>query len=388
MERFTDRLAGRLSGGMKQKLSLACALVRRAARAPARRADDRRRPGVAPRVLGRARAPGRGRADDPRGDAVPRRGRALPPRGADARGRASARSARPPSCAAASARGGSRCRPTTSRGAERVLADSGPRPATSSTCSASATASTCSSCSPTSASGVVRERCAAAGLAVDGTRRRRADARERVRRAACARSARSLRHAALSRRRHAHADACAGDVAIGAERLAQAASARSRAVHDVNLAGPLRRGLRAARRQRRRQDDHDQDAVRPARLRRAGRSSSPASAATSARRACGSASATCRRSSRSTTTCRSTRTSTSSPASTACPATSARRRSRWVLAFAGPRGRGGSGHGQPARRAGSSAWPSAPRSCTSRACCSSTSRPRASIRSPGARSGG
>ena len=28
MDRFTDRLAGRLSGGMKQKLALACALVR------------------------------------------------------------------------------------------------------------------------------------------------------------------------------------------------------------------------------------------------------------------------------------------------------------------------------------------------------------------------
>ena len=27
MDRFTDRLAGRLSGGMKQKLALACALV-------------------------------------------------------------------------------------------------------------------------------------------------------------------------------------------------------------------------------------------------------------------------------------------------------------------------------------------------------------------------
>ena len=27
MDRFVDRLAGRLSGGMKQKLSLACALV-------------------------------------------------------------------------------------------------------------------------------------------------------------------------------------------------------------------------------------------------------------------------------------------------------------------------------------------------------------------------
>ena len=43
MERFTDRLAGRLSGGMKQKLALACALRARAARAAPRRADDRRR---------------------------------------------------------------------------------------------------------------------------------------------------------------------------------------------------------------------------------------------------------------------------------------------------------------------------------------------------------
>ena len=35
MDRFEDRLAGRLSGGMKQKLALACALVAEASRASA-----------------------------------------------------------------------------------------------------------------------------------------------------------------------------------------------------------------------------------------------------------------------------------------------------------------------------------------------------------------
>ena len=35
MDRFEDRLAGRLSGGMKQKLALACALVAGASRASA-----------------------------------------------------------------------------------------------------------------------------------------------------------------------------------------------------------------------------------------------------------------------------------------------------------------------------------------------------------------
>ena len=87
MDRFTERLAGRLSGGMKQKLALACALVPEPQGPPARRADDRRRSGLAPRVLGHARASGRGRSDDPRGDAVSGRGRALPPGGADARRR-------------------------------------------------------------------------------------------------------------------------------------------------------------------------------------------------------------------------------------------------------------------------------------------------------------
>ena len=39
MDRFTDRLAGRLSGGMKQKLALSSRADRRPDTAPARRAD-------------------------------------------------------------------------------------------------------------------------------------------------------------------------------------------------------------------------------------------------------------------------------------------------------------------------------------------------------------
>ena len=41
--RFTERLAGKLSGGMKQKLGLACTLVRVAGTAAAGRTDRGRR---------------------------------------------------------------------------------------------------------------------------------------------------------------------------------------------------------------------------------------------------------------------------------------------------------------------------------------------------------
>ena len=49
---FLDRPAGKLSGGMKQKLSLCCSLDPRSGAAHSRRADDRRRSAVAPAVLG------------------------------------------------------------------------------------------------------------------------------------------------------------------------------------------------------------------------------------------------------------------------------------------------------------------------------------------------
>ena len=45
------RLAGKLSGGMKQKLGLACALAEHAAAAAARRAERRRRSDLAPRAV-------------------------------------------------------------------------------------------------------------------------------------------------------------------------------------------------------------------------------------------------------------------------------------------------------------------------------------------------
>ena len=50
--RFTQRLAGKLSGGMKQKLGLACTLVRCAGTAAAGRADGGRRSAVAAGTLG------------------------------------------------------------------------------------------------------------------------------------------------------------------------------------------------------------------------------------------------------------------------------------------------------------------------------------------------
>ena len=59
---FADRPAGKLSGGMKQKLGLCCALIHDPGPADPRRADHRRRSAVAPPVLGAdRRASARGR---------------------------------------------------------------------------------------------------------------------------------------------------------------------------------------------------------------------------------------------------------------------------------------------------------------------------------------
>ncbi len=83
---FKDRRAEALSGGMYKKLALACALLNEPKVLLARRADQRRRSGEPPRVLGSApRVPRRGHGHRPR-HAVHGRGRALPPRRAALRG--------------------------------------------------------------------------------------------------------------------------------------------------------------------------------------------------------------------------------------------------------------------------------------------------------------
>ena len=83
---FRGRLADRLSGGMKQKLALACTLVHEPDADPARRTDHRRRSGLAPRVLEAAVGVPRAWHHDPDVHAVSRRGRALLARRAAARG--------------------------------------------------------------------------------------------------------------------------------------------------------------------------------------------------------------------------------------------------------------------------------------------------------------
>ena len=68
-----------LSGGMKQKLQLVCALIHTPEGAAARRADQRRRSGEPPRFLAHPAPAAGGTGGDPRLHRLPRRGRALRP---------------------------------------------------------------------------------------------------------------------------------------------------------------------------------------------------------------------------------------------------------------------------------------------------------------------
>src|SRR5436309_7029991 len=216
------------------------------------RADDGRRPGVASRVLGRARAVLDAGDDDSPRDAVSRRGGALSSRGAHARrapapdrhaGRATPepRAAAPGGARDRSAPGGGRAgrarrdrrRPALRRPARRAGARGDVR----------------------------RTRGSRGARCRRGERARRvADAREHLR-----------RDPARPRRR----DACAAVPGPPRARAGRRPGRhrRTRLAQDVReLRGrqghrsgsPLRRGLRPARRQRRGEDDHHQDALRAA----------------------------------------------------------------------------------------------------------------------------
>ena len=79
---FKKRLAGNLSGGMKQKLGLALRLDPYAESPLSRRADQRRRSRVAARFLADPPPIAAREGDDLRLHGLSRRGRPLPPRGA------------------------------------------------------------------------------------------------------------------------------------------------------------------------------------------------------------------------------------------------------------------------------------------------------------------
>ena len=281
---------------MKQKLALACALVAE----PRVLLLDEPTTGVDPvsrREFWDALASSRSRGHhDPRRHPVPRRGRALPSRRADARGRASIRSARRPSCAAASALRRLEVRAPTSGGpsaSSRTGRRNRRRPALR---------------RPPGRDGARRRRRASARSARRLRRRRpgrrrgarrRADARERVRRdPARARGEAPRRRLSRRGRRPGRSR---GGVAIGARGLPRRFGSFN-AVEDVDLEvryGEIYGLLGANGAGKTTTIKMLCGLIEPTRGRhRARRRARPAAL----RRPCGSRSATCRRSSRSTTT--------------------------------------------------------------------------------------
>ncbi len=145
------------------------------------------------------------------------------------------------------------------------------------------------------------------------------------------------------------------------------------------LRGRSGRDLRLPRPERRGQDHDDQDAHRASLRPTLGpRDGSRASTSGRETEAIKRASATCRSSFRSTATSPSRRTSPSSPGSTVSPR-ARRGAARLGARDGGTRRSAADGSRRSCRSAGSSAWRSAARCCTSRRSSSSTSRPRASI---------
>ena len=255
----SDRLAGRLSGGMKQKLSLACALVAAAPRPPARRTHHRRRP-VSRREFWDTLAH---LAAD--GHLVPRPTSTKPSAAIASRSCIWARfgrSARPKNCATV-------CTRSASRSARRDLSKAR-------SCSSQSRAATrnhrrpafwrparCDRARPGTRAAAIENALARRGSHV---RRIFASTSPTLENTFVATSARPRPGSAMRR--------LPRPASASRPKRARSPSAPSNltkhfgsftAVKNVSVAGPLRRDLWPAGRQRRGKNHHHQDALRPAR---------------------------------------------------------------------------------------------------------------------------